>query len=225
MSVAAPTLSGPSFGPAAGGKPTALIVLLHGLGTDGHDLIPLAPVLARSLPRALFLAPSAPFPCEMPPLGRQWFSLADRSPSLLVNGIAMAAPILNGFLDAQLAALGLPPGALALVGFSQGAMMALHAGLRRRIPPACILAFSGALIDEVPPPGPDGYPPVLLVHGEDDEVVPWSSFRHARAALSAAGVPVEALARPGLAHGIDQGGLDAAQAMLARSLGAVAGPV
>jgi phospholipase/carboxylesterase len=161
----------------------------------------------------------------MPPFGRQWFSLTDRSPVTLLSGLAMAAPILSGFLDAQLAALGLPPEALALFGFSQGAMMALHAGLRRRVPPAAILAFSGAVIDEVPPSGPDGYPPVLLVHGEDDEVVPWSSFRHARAALTGAGVPVEALARPGLAHGIDKGGIEAAQATLARVLGPVAGPV
>jgi phospholipase/carboxylesterase len=225
MNLAAPVLTGPSFGPAAGGSPSALVVLLHGLGTDGNDLIPLAPVLATAVPRALFVAPSAPFPCEMPPFGRQWFSFADRSSASLVNGVVMAAPILNAFLDAQLASLGLPHEALALFGFSQGAMMALHAGLRRRVPPSTILAFSGALIDEVPPPGPAGYPPVLLVHGEDDEIVPWSSFRHARAALSAAGAPVEALARPGLAHGIDQGGIEAAQAMLARSLGPVAGLV
>jgi phospholipase/carboxylesterase len=225
MSVAAPVLAGPSYGPAAGGKPTALVVLLHGLGTDGHDLIPLAPVLANALPRALFVAPSAPFPCEMPPLGRQWFSFADRSPAALMNGVVVAAPILSAFLDAQLRGLDLPPEALALLGFSQGAMMALHAGLRRRVPPSAILAFSGALIDEVPPPAPSGYPPVLMVHGEDDEIVPWSAFRHARAALTAAGVPVEALARPGLAHGIDQGGIEAAQALLARSLGPVAGLV
>ncbi|HTI86291.1 MAG TPA: prolyl oligopeptidase family serine peptidase [Alphaproteobacteria bacterium] len=225
MSASLPVLTGPSFGPAAGGKPGALVVLLHGLGTDGHDLIPLAPVLATAVPRALFVAPSAPFPCEMPPLGRQWFSFADRAPAALMSGIAMAAPILNSYLDAQLASLGLPADALALFGFSQGAMMALHAGLRRRVPPSAILAFSGAMLDEVPPPGPAGYPPVLLVHGEDDEIVPWSSFRQARAALASAGVPLEALARPGLAHGIDQGGIEAAQTLLARSLGPVAGLV
>jgi phospholipase/carboxylesterase len=222
---ALPTLTGPSFGPAAGGKPTALVVMLHGLGADGRDLIALAPMLARAVPRALFVSPDAPFPCDMAPYGRQWFSLQDRAPARLVEGLQLARPIVDGFLDGALEALALDGGALALLGFSQGAMTSLYTGLRRPVRPAAILAFSGALVGEVPPAGGAGYPPVLLVHGEGDPVVPFDSFRRARAALTAAGVPVEAVTRPALGHGIDDAGLDAAQAMLARCLGAVAGPL
>lgn len=216
-------LTGHSFGPAAGGSPTALVVLLHGLGADGNDLISLAPELARALPRALFVSPDGPFPCDMAPYGRQWFSLQDRASTRVLEGTTIARPILDRFLDEALAVWGLKDGALALLGFSQGAMMALHAGLRRPNPPAAIVAFSGALIGEVPAASPGGYPPVLLVHGEDDPVVPFSSFRYARTTLAAAGVSVEAVSRPGLAHGIDPTGLEAAQTMLARCLGAVAG--
>jgi phospholipase/carboxylesterase len=225
-----PTLTGPTFGPAAGGRPSALVVMLHGLGADGRDLIALAPMLARTLPRALFVSPDAPFPCDMAPYGRQWFSLQDRAPAKLLEGMRLAQPIVDGFLDGTLGALGLDGGALALLGFSQGAMTSLYTGLRRAVPPAAILAFSGALVGEVPPRsesamGGGEYAPVLLVHGEDDPVVPFASFRHARAALVDAGVPVEAVARPGLGHGIDEAGLEAAEAMLARCLGAVAGPL
>lgn len=217
------TLSGHSYGPATGGKPTALVVLLHGLGADGNDLIALAPELARTLPRALFVSPDAPFPCDMAPYGRQWFSLQDRASARVQEGTVMARPILDRFLDEALDVWGLKDDALALLGFSQGAMMALHAGLRRKNPPAAIVAFSGALIGEVPATPAGGYPPVLLVHGEDDPIVPFSSFRFARTALAAAGVSVEAVSRPGLGHGIDPAGIAVAQAMLARCLGAVAG--
>lgn len=218
-------LSGRSFGPAAGGKPTALVVLLHGLGADGADLISLAPVLARALPRAIFVAPDAPFPCDMAPYGRQWFSLQDRSPTKILEGATIVRPIVDRFLDEALEVWGLKGDTLALLGFSQGAMTSLYVGLRRSVPPAAILAFSGVLVGDVPAAESGGYPPVLLVHGEDDEVVPFSSFRYARAALTAASVPVETLARPGLGHGIDEVGLEAAQKMLNRCLGAVAGPL
>jgi phospholipase/carboxylesterase len=223
-----PKLTGPTFGPAAGGRPSALVVMLHGLGADGSDLIALAPMLARTLPRALFVSPDAPFPCDMAPYGRQWFSLQDRAPAKLLEGMRLAQPIVDAFLDGTLGALGLDGSAVALLGFSQGAMTSLYTGLRRSVPPAAILAFSGALVGAVPPRSEhaaSGYPPVLLVHGEDDPVVPFASFRHARAALADAGVPIEAMARPGLGHGIDETGLEAAQATLTRCLGAVAGPL
>jgi phospholipase/carboxylesterase len=216
-------LSGRSFGPASGGKPTALVALLHGLGADGGDLIALAPRLSRALPQALFVSPDAPFPCDMAPYGRQWFSLQDRSPATIHAGVAAARPILDRFLDEALAVWELKADALALLGFSQGAMTALHVGLRRSVPPAAIMAFSGVLVGSVPSQPAAGYPPVLLVHGEEDPVVPFSSLGAARATLAAAGVRVEALARPGLGHAIDEAGLEAAEAMLTRCLGAVAG--
>jgi phospholipase/carboxylesterase len=207
-------LDGPRFGPASGGAPRQLVVLCHGLGADGHDLIDLAPVWSRALPDAAFAAPDAPFPCDMGPpgitMGRQWFSVVDRTPARLEAGIRPAAEALGGFLDAELARLGLPASAYALMGFSQGAMTALFAGLRRKVPPRAILAFSGALIaPQTLAAEITGRPPVLIVHGEADEVVPASRSREAAAALRAAGVPVEETYSPGLGHGIDDAGLSA----------------
>jgi len=203
-------LNGPRFGPKAGGAARQLVVLLHGLGADGSDLIELAPAWAEALPHAAFVAPDAPDPCDMAPYGRQWFSLQDRAPDRIAAGVRRAAPMLDAFLDAELARPGLDAGALALVGFSQGAMMALFTGLRRPVAPAAILAYSGALV------APESLvaeiacrPPVLVVHGEADDIVPVAAGRGAEQALRAAGVPVEALYCPGLAHGIDQAGLAA----------------
>jgi len=114
------SLNGPSHPPAAGGKPRRLVLLLHGLGADGNDLIGLAPYWARLLPEAEFLSPNAPFPCDMAPYGYQWYSVQDRSPEAQLAGVRAAAPILDGFIDEALAERGLGPEDLALVGFSQG---------------------------------------------------------------------------------------------------------
>lgn len=205
-----------------GGRADSLVVLLHGVGADGADLIGLAPELAPSVPGAAFLAPDAPRPFDGGSApGREWFSLADRDPRTLARLVAEAAPGLDAWLDAQLAARDLPPSRLALIGFSQGAMLALHVGLRRRVPPAAVLAFSGAmatgatLAAEATRP----YPPVLLVHGEADEVVPAWASRAAESALRAVGAPVESLFVPGLGHGVEGRGLAAAAALLRRALG------
>jgi phospholipase/carboxylesterase len=208
-------LDGPRFGPRAGGPAKQIVVLLHGLGADGRDLIDLAPIWAEALPEVAFVAPDAPEACDMGPYGRQWFSLQDRSPTLMAAGARAARAGLDGFLDAELAQAGLPDSALALVGFSQGCKMALYAGLRRAVPPAAILGYSGALLapeslaDEIL-----GRPPVLLVHGEADDIVSVQATRRAESALREAGVPVEALYRPGLAHGIDEAGLAAGRRAL-----------
>ncbi len=196
-------LDGPTLEPASG-RARQLVVLCHGLGADGNDLIGLAPEWASVLPDAAFIAPNAPFPCEGAPMGRQWFALWDRTQDQMEAGVRMAAGLLNAWLDQQLAARGLAPGACALMGFSQGAMTALFAALRRKAPVGCVLAFSGALLgaaalgDEL-----SARPPVLLVHGEADPVVPVAASRAAEAALKAAGVPVTARYVPGLPHGID----------------------
>jgi phospholipase/carboxylesterase len=202
------TLDGPRWGPAFGGTPQQLVVLCHGLGADGHDLIDLAPTWARALPYAAFVAPDAPDRCDLGPTGRQWWSVADRSPAVVEAGVRRAATFLDPFLDAELARLELPVEAYALMGFSQGAMTALFTGLRRANAPRAILAFSGALI------APESLaseltrrPPVLLVHGEADDVVPVGRSHAAEAALRAAGVPVEATYVPRLGHGIDDTGL------------------
>ena len=218
----ATTLDGPRFGPRAGGTPRQLVVLLHGVGADGRDLIDLAPVWAEALPEAAFVAPHAPSPCDIAPFGLQWFTLQDRSPARLEAGVRAVVPVVEAFLEAELARLALPPSALALMGFSQGAMTALFTGLRRAAAgaPAAILAYSGALL------GAESLareiacrPPVLLVHGEADEVVPALASRMTEGTLRAAGVPVEALYRPGLGHGIDEAGLDAGARLLRTAFG------
>jgi phospholipase/carboxylesterase len=201
-------LDGPRWGPAASGAPRKLVVLLHGLGADGFDLIDLAPGWGAAVPEAAFVAPHAPEPCDLAPHGRQWFSLQDRTPARLLAGVRVAAERLGAFLDAEVARLGLAPGDVALMGFSQGAMTALYTGLRREEPPAAILAYSGRLLGaELLGPELRARPPVLIVHGEADEIVPVEASRAAESALRAAGVPVEAAYRPGLAHGIDQAGI------------------
>lgn len=195
-----------------------IVFLLHGYGADGNDLIDLAPHWARAAPEALFISPHAPHPCEGGPYGRQWFSLADRRPAPLLAGIQSVRPLLDELIDAECAAAGLPQSAVALMGFSQGAMMALYTGLRRKVAPAAILAYSGRLLgEEALPSEITSRPPVLLVHGEADEVVPVAASRAAEAALKDLGVPVESLYTPRLAHGIDDAGLSLGALFLQRA--------
>jgi len=205
---AVPQLDGPRHGRAPGDKPRSLVVFLHGLGADGNDLISLAPLLEPLLPDTAFVSPHAPEPCDMAPMGRQWFSLQERDPDVLLAGVRRAEPILNAFLDAELAKYGLTDDRLAVVGFSQGTMTALHTLLRRPSACAVIVGFSGALLKpEILGEEIASRPPVLLVHGDADPVVPFEAMPAAREALDLNGVPVAAYQRPGLAHGIDQDGL------------------
>jgi phospholipase/carboxylesterase len=200
-------LDGPRWGPASKGTPRQLVVLCHGLGADGHDLIDLAPSWGHALPDALFVSVDAPFMHDSG-FGRQWFSVADRTPSVLEAGVRRAAGFLHAFIDAELARRNLPVDAYALMGFSQGAMTVLFTGLRHIPPPRAILAYSGALIaPETLAAELTGRPPVLLVHGESDDLVPVSRSHDAEAALRAAGVPVEATYVPRLGHGIDDTGI------------------
>jgi phospholipase/carboxylesterase len=201
-------LSGPSHPPASGGKLKRLVILLHGLGADGNDLIGLAPYWARLLPEAEFVSPNAPFPCDMAPYGYQWFSAQDRSPAAVLAGVRAAAPMLDAFIDEALAERGLSDADLALVGFSQGTMMSLFVGLRRAQPAAGILGFSGRLLaPELLASELRSRPRVLLVHGTEDPLVPYASLAAAEAALKEVGVPVETLICPGIGHSIDENGL------------------
>ena len=138
-------LQGPMALPASGGAPRSMVILLHGYGSNGDDLIGLVPYWRSALPDTVFLSPNAPEPCPGAPGGRQWWALTNFSPDARAAGVRQAAPILNGFIDSQLAAYGLSEDRLALVGFSQGTMMALHVGLRRPI--AGIVGYSGMLAD------------------------------------------------------------------------------
>jgi phospholipase/carboxylesterase len=203
------TLDGPKVAPKSGGSPKQLVVFLHGYGSNGEDLISLAPYWADLLPDAEFVSPNAPFPCEQNPFGGfQWFGLEERNPAMMLAGARAAATVLDAFLDDALKARGLDESKLALVGFSQGTMMSLHVGPRRGIAPAAIVGYSGALI------GADALaadvkskPPVLLVHGMADQVVPFAAMATAAQVLQSLGVKVESLARPGLPHSIDPEGL------------------
>jgi phospholipase/carboxylesterase len=202
------TLSGPARPPASGGKPTRLVILLHGLGADGNDLIGLAPYWAPLLPDAEFLSPNAPFSCDMAPYGYQWLSARDPSRESRLAGARAAGAILDAFIDDELAKRGLTEAELALVGFSQGTMMSLFVGPRRERALAGIVGFSGRLIaPELIAGELRSRPPVLLVHGTDDPMVPFDSMAEAEAALTAAGVPVETLTCPGMGHSIDDDGL------------------
>ena len=210
--------------PRAGGAPDSLVVLLHGLGSNSADLMGLAPHLCDALPRTLFVSPDAPEPCDMAPMGFQWFSLQDRNPLVMARGIAVAAPILDAFLDELLAEYKLAPDRLALVGFSQGTMMALHVGLRRAVAPAAIVGYSGMLVvpENVAPEqfaaAITSRPPVLLVHGDSDDLIPVQALFAAAQGLATLGIPAEWHISPGVGHGIDQEGLRQGGEFLARFL-------
>jgi phospholipase/carboxylesterase len=218
-------LNGPRIEPRAGGAARQLVVFLHGYGADGNDLIEIGRAWQPLMPNAAFVSPHAPEPCAMAGAGRQWFGLTFRDPGERWRGVNSAAPILARFLDAELERRKLPPSALALVGFSQGTMMALHVGLRRPAAPAAIVGYSGMLAL----PGEEvtdavageirSRPPVLLVHGDRDDLIPAQALFQAAQGLSALGVPTEWHLSAGIGHGIDGEGLRHGGEFLARRLG------
>lgn len=198
-------LDGPRFDARSEEPAQKLIVLLHGYGADGKDLIELAKIWGPLVPDAAFVAPDAPDACSISPTGRQWFDLSTKDPHAYQQGVMAVAPALNKFIDHEVAQLKIKAKDVLLAGFSQGAMMALHVGLRRAIPPAGILSFAGRLISphllekEIM-----GTPPVCLIHGEDDEVVPIFNMVQAEKALRGFDIELSTLKRPGLAHNIDE---------------------
>src|SRR5499426_866316 len=200
-------LNGPRLEPRT--KARQLVVFLHGYGADGNDLIDIGRAWQQFLPDAAFVSPHAPRPCGQNPTGREWFPLTFRDPDERWNGVNAAAPGLEAFLDAELKRRNLPPSALALVGFSQGTMMSLHVGLRRAVAPAAIVGYSGMLV--LPPNAQPqsvagdirSRPPILLVHGDRDDLIPVEALFHATQALAALEIPAEWHISPGIGHGID----------------------
>ncbi len=210
-------LTGPLRLPASGKPAQQLVVILHGWGADGANLIDLADMFATVLPDAQFIAPDGPEVCDMNPYGYQWFSLTDRNPERMFAEIKRTADTLNAFLDAQLQHLRLKPSQLALVGFSQGTMMALHVALRHKEPIACVVGFSGALLGaEALASEISTRMPVTLIHGADDDIVPYASLAHAETMLTRNAVPVQTHTRPGLSHSIDMEGIEIAKKALVR---------
>ena len=215
MTIKLTYLNGPAMKPLSGGPAKQLVVFLHGLGADGHDLIGLGNHIGKVLPDAAFIAPNAPEACDMAPIGHQWFSLQDRSYTQMLAGVEAAAPKLNGFLDEVLQIMGLSDDQLYIIGFSQGTMMALYTMPRRAHACGGIIGFSGALL------GGDSLqrdiqskPPVLLIHGDADEVVPFDALAYASDGLKSAGIATQTMARHRVGHTIDQEGLAAAMRFL-----------
>lgn len=203
-----PMLDGPSLGPVGGGAPGKLVIFVHGLGADGADLIGLAPYFQKILPDALFIAPDAPHPFDMAPTGYQWFSLNDFGPESRLKGTKSAAPFLDAFIDAKLKEYNLSGDKSALIGFSQGTAMSLYVGLRRAERLAGILGYSGLLADgEILAEEIRSRPPVLLVHGDEDRIIPVQALAEAMDGLGSAGVKATSHVCHGLGHGINDEGL------------------
>ncbi|MCB9996439.1 MAG: phospholipase [Rhodospirillales bacterium] len=204
------------YGPASGGQPKELVILLHGLGSNGQDLISLAPFLAEALPDAMFVSPDAPYPCDMAPVGYQWFSLQDRSASVTLAGVQRAAPVLDHYISEQMEKYNVPADKTALLGFSQGSMMSLYVGPRFPEKLAGVLAYSGALVggEALGQDGINKQLPVHLIHGDADDVVPVSLYYHAQETLQANGFDVSGEVTPGLMHNIDEAGIASGSAFL-----------
>jgi len=202
------SLTGPDARPLSGKLPKQMLVFLHGLGADGDDLFGLTPYFQEALPDAYCVSLHAPFACDMAPYGKQWFSLQDRTEAVLVQEIQKAADILNPYLDEQLQQFELKEHQLALIGFSQGAMLALHVALRRSSSMMGVVAYSGALVaPHLLKTQLASKPPVCLVHGQADMVVPFIAFEEALAALKKYQVEVHGYSSEALGHGIDPAGV------------------
>ncbi len=208
-------IDGPRIAPLSGGPAKSLVIFVHGYGANGQDLLGLAPHWQQMLPDTAFVSPNAPQPCDGNPGGYQWFPITIRAPgegwrppAEAWEGIISAAPQLDGFITQELEALGLDETKLVLVGFSQGTLMSLHVGLRRSIAPAGILGYSGAFegadhADEV-----TARPPVFLIHGDQDPMIPVQAMFDAAGVLSKVDVTAQWHVSPGVPHSIGPDGLD-----------------
>ena len=215
-----PQLSGPEAEPASGGPAKQLIVFVHGYGADGNDLFSLSEYFAHVAPDAAFISPNAPYRCAGAPSGYQWYDVWMQDPAERLVAIRSTAAIFDNFLTQQLERRGLTEANLVLVGFSQGTMMSLFAAPRREKAIAGIVGYSGRmespdkLVNEI-----RAKPPVVMVHGDSDELLAVSDMETAAAALKDCGVEIETHVRPGLGHGIDEDGIRVGLEFVRRVLG------
>ncbi len=212
-------IDGPRLPPKRGGKPDSMVILLHGYGSNGADLISLAPYWAKALPGAAFVSPNAIEPVPQAPGGYQWFPIANLDPHLMEQGVRMAAQSVDRFIDRELEKHALDASRLALVGFSQGTMMALHVALRRDKQVAAVLGYSGLLVgagslkEQM-----RSKPPVLLIHGDRDPTIPMPFMLEAAEALAEVGHGAQWHISYGVPHSIGPDGLDLGGAFLAKYL-------
>lgn len=202
------SLTGPYLEPASGNKPESIIIFLHGLGADGNDLISLGKEWSALLPDTVFISPNAPQNCDFAPVGYQWFSLTNLDPNIMLEGAQNTAPLLNNYIDECLEHFQLTEDRLCIVGFSQGTMMALYVMPRRQKQCAGILGYSGMVL------GPHlleketvSRPPCLLIHGMEDQIVPFWTMGMTEKAMKEAKFDVATNPRPALGHGIDSDGM------------------
>ena len=216
-------LTGPHV-EAQSGTAKSLVILIHGYGANGDDLIDIGNQLAPHFPDTAFSSPHAPEDCPMSPGGKQWFPLTHnpggfRPEEEYWNGVTHSEDVLNNYIDAELERLNLDESQCVLLGFSQGTMMSLHVGLRRKKQLAGVIGFSGVLAgedrlkDDI-----QSKPPVLIVHGEDDPVIPVEAVPRATKALRGVDIDAEWHIVAGLGHGIEQMGLMLAANFLRRTL-------
>jgi phospholipase/carboxylesterase len=203
-----PALSGPEVRPASGGAAKQLVIFVHGYGADGNDLISLAQYFAHVAPDAAFVSPNAPYRCAGSPFGYQWYDVWMQDRAQRLEAIRHAGAIFDKFVTDQLAARNLTEDKLVLVGFSQGTMISLFVAPRRARAVAGIVGYSGRMeAPDLLPAELKSKPPVVLVHGDSDELLAVSEMETAAAALEGCDVPVETHVRPGLGHGIDEMGI------------------
>lgn len=205
--------------------PDSMVIMLHGVGSNGRDLISLSPYLAQFVPNTVFVSPDAPFACDMVPAGYpdsyQWFSLQNRDPHVMSSGVKTVFPLVEEFIDTQRERYDLPLSRVALLGFSQGTMTSLHVAPRLKDKIAGVLGYSGALLWE------QGVNtdilqkmPIHLIHGEADDVVPVMARQHAESTLSECGYMVTGHTTAGLTHSIDEKGIQSGGAFLKEVLSA-----